>query len=225
MENIQNEQKQLFDTALNDSWHSMRMKAAQKLTDEKLIIRLYKEKQKSDLEMLNILLEKITDQSILAEFARDANDWLHTETLEKITDRSILTDIAQNAEAVEVRVAAAKKLSDKSLAQEIFMGIAKNSAYWGDRHRAVPEITDQAFLFSIIENDENIYVRRSAVKALTDKDLLQKIIDGGKEKYSETHTDYLAVDEAARGADYIPPSKTHDLRDEARKRLAELENK
>jgi adenosine deaminase len=188
-------------------------------------------------ELLSKKLKKITDQStnqsILAEIAQEVY-YLREEAFERITDQSILIDIAQNAEKIEVRIAAAKKLSDKSLAQEIFKGIVNkgfsNNDYTRERSRAVRAITDQAFLFTVIEYDTDIQVRRSAIKALTDKNLLQKIIDGGEE-YTAFQTEFTAHDEAfyamlaAKGETYSPPSTFYDLHVDARKRLAELENK
>jgi len=97
--------------------------------------------------------------------------------------------------------------------------------------RNVPE--DQKELLKIAKHSENLDERIAAIKALTDKDALYEIVNGGSEYicsweeedwgcigYVYSLAGYSGDEIEAIGPDYI--TKTLDLRETARERLTKL---
>ena len=120
-------------------------------------------------------IEKITDQSILFDVAKNAKNKRtgHDEFLaiEKLTDQYALADIAKNDEDWTVRRAAIGNIFD----QDILIDITKREIDWRVRLQAVIKITDKSALERIAMSDSNYHVRREAVGKITDKSILEKI--------------------------------------------------
>jgi hypothetical protein len=84
---------------------------------------------------------------------------------------------------------------------------------------AVKELNDQEVLIDIFRNAKSWYVRQEVVKKLTDKEMLNEIINGDIRKYSKTFQGGVQYDSGYE-ADY---EYTINLREDAQKRLAELQ--
>ena len=79
---------------------------------------------------------------------KNPDSFIRLEAVQKITAQKKLIKIAQNDTDAEVCVAAAARLTDKALAQNIFTDIAKNSSF-SSKADAVSKVTDQALLADI----------------------------------------------------------------------------
>ena len=73
-------------------------------------------------------VKKLTDQVVLTRVAKEAeNYYVRLLAIEKLSDQVVLADIARNkAENENIRFEAAKKLTNQTLALEIFITIAKS---------------------------------------------------------------------------------------------------
>ena len=110
--------------------------------------------------------------------------------------------------------------------------MVKNSPYFSTVCKeALEKLIDQQALFDVVENHPDKDVRQAAVKRLTDFDVLTEIVSGDPAKYTctwETHHEVHGPDcggsagcQCSNDNSYIE-RHTLDLREVARKRLAEL---
>ena len=141
--------------------------------------------------------------------------------IEKMTDQSLLCEIAKNTDSPALGVAVAKKLSDDNLAQTIFSNVALNDKVSdGLRVEAIKMLTDQIVLADIAQGNSFGTLRKVAIERLTDQSILSNIVNG------ETKNFVCSWQETVNeGNDYWSSAKEHtlDLRDIARKRLVELQ--
>ena len=87
--------------------------------------------------------------------------------------QKVFTDIARQDNDGFNRVMSAKKLHDKTLAQEIFTSHAIQKGWW--RKLAIEETTDQKVLADIAKNDNDIELLLIAVDRLSDQKALEDV--------------------------------------------------
>jgi len=192
------DQKVLVDIAKNDKEAWVRCSAVDKLTDQVILTEIAKSDK--DSRPRQHAVRKLFDQSVLAEIAKNDENWeVRDAAVSRLTNTQNLIDVANNSKSCKaifgndekdrVRFIAADKLIDQTFVQNVFLEIAKNKA-----------------------NYESL--REDAIKKLTDKDMLNSIVNGEKDDYYyEYEVDYTY---------YGYSKKTSDLREKARERLAEL---
>lgn len=103
---------------------------------------------------------------------KNPDSFIRLEAVQKITAQKKLIKIAQNDTDAEVCMAAAARLTDKALAQNIFTDIAKNSSFSWEAD-AVSKVTDQALLADIAKTARCKTIRMAAAVRLTDNALAQ----------------------------------------------------
>jgi len=70
----------------------------------------------SDFHVRRAAVEKLTDQALLAEIARnDKDSWVREVAVNKMSDEVLLRELAQNSSDIYVRKNALKKIGDKTL--------------------------------------------------------------------------------------------------------------
>jgi len=180
-----------------------RYRATQKLTDPKVLFDVAK--NANDYKVRLEAVKKITDQRKLADFAENDRDSdIRSAAFTMLTDQIILADIAKNiSKGTHMRVEAAEKLTDKTLAQNIYTEIYKNvdSSLYVTKH-----LTDPIILADIAKSDVDVNVRCFAFRKLYETGNLQdgqikKIVSGimrmDKKYYQEIY-DLLKVDDRAK---------------------------
>jgi len=142
----------LVDLANNAKEPRVRAVAVSKIVDERQIIDI---------------LRREKDESV--RYSALANDAL--------TDQQVLTDIALHDPTPGVRVVAAWKLDDQTLAQPVYEEALRTNAFgrwlWGDL--AVRKLTDRALLATIALTDPDSSVRSAAVWRLEDQEVLTRV--------------------------------------------------
>jgi hypothetical protein len=114
-----------------------------------------------------------------------------------LTDQEALADVARHVQDNEIRLSVVKKLTDPALLQEICADLVKNA---GD-----------------------MTLRKEAIQRLTSRALLAEIIDGDAAEYLYTWEDTeLVYNEESTSYFDLEVTRTLDLRETARERLAEL---
>jgi len=173
---------------------------------------------------------------------------------DKLTDQSVLAEIAKNGKNSNVRMAAAENLIDQTFAQSVFAYIAKNDESYSVRSAAVQKLTDQKLLGDIAKNDESYSIRSEAVKKLTDQALLAEVAKNASDSrvriaaaeklinqtiaqsvfadIARNDNDGLArtcmvmrLTDQALLAEIAKNDKDEDVRNEAERRLKELQGK
>ena len=119
-------------------------------------------------------VERITDESVLADLAKNASDIVvRFIAINKITDETFLSDIVENDSDIFVRIEAAKKINDESF----LANIAKK--YWRSRHAcmaAVRKIGDESVLADVAKNASDFDVRIEAVSRISDESVVVDIV-------------------------------------------------
>jgi hypothetical protein len=145
------DQTLLTDLAMNAESDDVRLAAAEKLSDQTL------------------------EQKILVDVAMNRK-YFGSQIVEKISDQEPLGRLAVNAESDDVRLAAAKKLTDQAHAQKLLADLAKegNSSF-NERIRmeAVARITDQTLLANLAMNAASDDARVAAAEKIADQALAQ----------------------------------------------------
>jgi tetratricopeptide (TPR) repeat protein len=123
------------------------------------------------------VVEKVTDQAILAQVARtDAEPAVRSIAVRNLTDQAVLAQIARTDDSPLVRrdaVQAAQTVADPAF----FAGIAKNDKHEDVREAALKKVSDQALLAEIARSDRSQRVRLSAVSGLTDQRALAELVE------------------------------------------------
>lgn len=119
-------------------------------------------------------VERITDESVLVDLAKNASDIVvRIIAINKINDESILADIVENDSDIFVRVEAAKKINDESF----LANIAKR--YWKNRYAcmaAVRKIEDESVLADVAKNASDSNVRIEAISRISDESVVVDIV-------------------------------------------------
>jgi len=150
------------------------------------------------------------------------DNYIRLAAAEKLTNQTvaqaIFANIAKNDKDDWVRWAAVKKLLDQTLLADI----AKNDKGWNVRAAAVEKLTDMALLADIARNCEDSYVRMTAVEKLNDQIALADI--ARNDEYSDVRRAAVwKLTDQVLLADIARNDKDSDVRDAAERRLKELQ--
>jgi hypothetical protein len=145
----------LFRPKWKNSQDSVRYRAVDNLDNETTLIKVVKTDKASHIRERAVMNERLTDQAVLSEVVA--------------TDKDSM-----------VRVMAADKLQDRALAQVVYREVARNPRYnYLSRMCAIRNLTDQAILAEVAEDDYDPKLRRDpklrvmAADKLQDKALAQ----------------------------------------------------
>jgi len=122
-------------------------------------------------------IEKITSQEKLAEIIKspecpDNNEFCEL-IIGKITDQSILVDIAKSVNNYSLRKIAADKCTDRSLVQEAYIEIARNSANAKEQVAAIQKLSSQ----TLQENQTLLAdIAKKFIVNKTDNSLIKAVI-------------------------------------------------
>jgi len=119
----------------------------------------------------------LTDQAALAYLAEhDSAQGICEAAIKRLTNQDMLVVIAKNGKFSNIRRKAAEKLTDQTLAQQVFADMAINEESYFVRSEAVKKLTDQKILAHVAKN---YVVKRRAdddwrtvLEKLTDQELL-----------------------------------------------------
>ena len=162
--------------------------------------------------------KRIKDKIVAMEFFRAAADKGSPDAL-RVLKKLALNDKPGNR---QIRFMAIEKLSN----QEVLAKIALNDTDVGIRGAAVDSLTDQNALFKVASKQHGLFpeeyeakVRSDAVRKISKKDLLKRIINGGEKfvcnwwRPGHSYMEFELPDVYG----------TVDLREIAREQLAEIE--
>jgi len=156
------------DIARNNEYSKVREADIEKLTDQKLLANIAKSFVDYKVCEAAVKNPNLTDQALLADIAKNETTYIGVReaAVHKLTDLTMLTEIAKNGKVSEIRIYAADRLIDQTVAQAVFADIAKNNKDWEVREAAVRRLTSQALLADIARNDKEDSVRETAEKRL-----------------------------------------------------------
>lgn len=139
-------------------------------------------------------VEKISDEQLLRDIVigESANFDARKAAIQKITDEQILAEIAVMRSAYPADGEAIAKLENPQLLKEIAM----SESGW-EQSKAVYKITDQAILKEIAEKGEKGDARKTAIRCITDPDMLLDIMAGTSERFIITEA-FKRFDELLR---------------------------
>ena len=245
-------QKIYADIAENNSYYIRRIEAAEKLTDQTLAQKVYIDVVKNPPTPPHFefdyqtaisrfwweyeyyakrLFAKMTDQNTLLDIAKNGKYKPFCKAaIEQLFDQELLVDVAKHAELYAVRIMAAEKLTDKTIAEEVFLNVVSKSDSELDCKKAIMNINDQRALAKIAksvtfgvekyfkgENDYSEddrmargygYLREMAIKKLTDREVLTEISNGDEEcvyNVSINHIYYVDSDHHYCPIEYMLP--------------------
>lgn len=161
---------------------------AEKLSDQKTLVSLEKrlaetsyphDKRYSALYARCRAIEKILDQSMLAEWARHHEWSIRLAAMNNLTNQTVLVNIVNTDENESVREAAIKNLTD----QNILVKVAKcDDEDVHVRAAATEKVTDQKVLFELAKSIPHgrlimdpLAIAKAAIKNLTDQGILAKL--------------------------------------------------
>jgi len=240
----------IIDVAKNARVATTRWEAIEKLIDQNVLSDIAKNTDVEWIGEM-IVNNKLTDQDLLADVAKSAKaDKVKRYAVWKLNDQNLLADVAKNTDNWEILFDIADKLTNKCLAQEIYIDIAKNADKRDIQFRAAEKIADQNIAEKVFrmlsksdadwisskaenklpesqpklikiakDNKANKYERKEALEILTDKGALIEIATSkDTNKYCYIWHETVFDDHTATGI----IEHELDLRETARKRLAEL---
>ena len=209
------DQTALAEIAESDTFWSLRLAAAEQLTDAAAAQVVYAEEARtnSDRDVRWAALARLTDQTALADVAKAAKyDEVRRAAVRRLTDQTLLADIANTDRDREIRRAAAGRLTD----QTALARVAKNDANAYVRKVAVENLTGQGLLAEIAKTDESSTVRGAAAGKLTDQTMLADIAKTDRDSdvrkaAADKLTDQTVLADVAKTADRthvrVPPVK------------------
>ena len=148
------------------------------LTDQTLLAGISQNAIYSDVRLTaaDRLHDKTLAQEVYADIAQNSADRdMGKDAAKRLTDPKALADVAKNAKHGEVRLMAADKQEDKTLAEEIYAEVAKNGETWDVRKAALERLTDQEKLEAIARNAAHNDIRLVAADRLGDKALAEDV--------------------------------------------------
>lgn len=160
---------------------SIRLAAASKVTDQRLLLDLVK--TAPDYFVQSSAIERLADENALADLARNNRDMhLSIAAAKRLADQRLLADLAKHAREPEVRLEAVRILTD----QQTLADIAKNDTDHSMADAAMKRLTDQELLAGLAKlsevpgeseaaskkNDRRRHIRFLAVQRLTDQQAL-----------------------------------------------------
>jgi hypothetical protein len=181
------DQALLIEIAKRETNSHVRIAAAENLIDDTISQSLFAEiatDYRTDAEVREASIKKITNQSVLYKIANDTkNTFAAMDAVKGLTDQTLLATIAKNHKLdTVVRIHAAWKLPDNhqlrrvllaSIAdvlnledQSLLTEIGKNAIESDIRKMAVGKLTDQKLLAEIARNDKDSDIREAAERRL-----------------------------------------------------------
>jgi len=189
---ILTDQATLAYVAKNRNSSYERKVAVQKLSNQRILAEIAQ--NDNDYDVQKTAFGNITNQYFLEEIARNTGCFLRNSAVEQLKNQEILIDIARNDKNDDIRIDAAIRLTDKSIAQSVYA--------------------------DIVNNGKDVYCRAGAIQALTDKEMLMEIASSdSKEKYSVEMNVIVDFDESM-GDKYA--TRNVDLREKAHNRIMQL---
>ena len=147
-----------------------------KLTDQSLLVDFARNDPDDSVRAAAIML--ITDQEILSDIAKNERDGrVRLAAVERLTDQGTLAFVAASNARWIIRKTAADKLSDHALAQTVYMAATKSESETWAREEAILAIADQPFLAETAKTNDSWEVRIVAVNKLTDQRDLEDIVE------------------------------------------------
>ncbi len=139
-------------------------------------------------------VNKLSDEKLLREVVvgEDTNFDARKAAVNKINDETTLAEIAEQRSAYPADGEAIAKLENPELLKKIAM-----SEHGWEQSKAVYKITDQAILKEIAEKGEKGDARRTAIRCMTDPDMLLDIMEGTAERFIITEA-FKRFDELLR---------------------------
>lgn len=164
-------QNALAELACSDKDSAVRKAALRKLTDPVAIGRVACQAGESDIRWLAI--NKVTDPNVLMEVARQYHGWdyyLNEAAVEHLNDQAALAKLARDA--------------------------TNWPGLWGVRNLATSKLTDQAALARVACEEGEPQICRTAVRGLTNQDLLLKVVLHGGDFYAVRKQGFGKLDPA-----------------------------
>jgi len=166
-------QASLVDVAKNANYIGTKKEAVQKLTDQAKLLDLANNESDSAIRLTAAekLNNETSAQRVFSEIAKNQNNpsSIRREAAEKLTDQGLLLELANTEIDNSVRLAAANKLENETIAQKVYSEIAKNERDYHIRQKAVEKLTDQALLLDLVKNDHN--TRKESIRNLSPESL------------------------------------------------------
>ena len=188
-------QESLMKKALEAKTEEKRLKAIKKLKDQDVLFKVADRHYRFYPILYEAALNKITNQSMLANLAKkEYDEKCSLCAAKRLIDQTFLADVAKNAGCASVAEYAVGKLNDQVLLADVFINskyryssdgiteivakkldqtvladIAKSNDDWLIRDRAIKYITDRNVLKDIAQNDKTMFVRIAASAKLIDR--------------------------------------------------------
>ena len=167
------DQAALADAATSDRSDSIglvRRKALERLTDQILIAAIAQ--SDTDEWLRKAAVERLSDQILLGQIAQSDSVvfQVRLKAVMKLSDQTLLARFAADANK-GVRLAAVEALTD----QAVLAKLARTDSDSGVRHDAAKKLTDQAELTAVATSDQDAKVRKAAVERLSEGAVLAKI--------------------------------------------------
>ena len=132
----------------------------------------YELKRGAREELVRRFVAKITDPTVLAKTAVEAEDWnVRVEAVKKLADQAVLAKAALEDKHPVVRANAARHLNDQAALAKVVCESQDRDI----RAEVAKKITDQAVLAKVCMEEKESSVRANAIKNLTDQAALAKI--------------------------------------------------
>jgi hypothetical protein len=183
----------LLDLIRDDWKHSdptVRETAVANISDQSILIRIAKNdrellvRQAAALKLSDLFssalisaicrgtVEEITDEDVLAKFAKHAgNKKLAGAALQRLSDSKLINDVAEHGRIQAVRQAAVEMVTD----QDVLARIAKQPHDDSLAVAAVGRVSDQACLTDIAAHSRNRLAAKAAVDRIQDEAILAQI--------------------------------------------------
>jgi len=160
----------LTDVAKYAEFWDVRLLAAEKLTDQYLVQEVYADIAK------NAMKRKIVGGQPAPPRNPHKGHWQEgVRMVENLTDQFLLADVAKYANICDVRLLAADKLTDQTLAQEVYTEFAKdNNNFYADAY-ITEKLTNQVLLAGIAKYATSDGQRMLASEKLTDQTFAQEV--------------------------------------------------
>ena len=146
---------------------NVRKEAVKKISDESVLADVAK--NAPDRDVRKEAVKKIDNNSILADVAKtDSDEGIRIEAVRRIGGGSALVDVAKNALDRDVRREAVKKIDEMS----VLADVAKNDSDEDVRLLAVGKIDEMSVLVDVAKNAPDEDVRCKAVSKISDESVL-----------------------------------------------------
>ncbi|MDJ0304870.1 MULTISPECIES: hypothetical protein [Dehalobacter] len=162
------DQDRLFELTGSD-FHSVRIEAMKRLTDQELLYRIAAGKAAGDRESA---AAKLTDDEKLRDAVMENSGLLQYKHLrDRIKDKSVFRHYAQNGNSDEQLYALLRLQDDARLAE---IAVSETTEY--DCLLALGGMTDQKRICDVVLNAQHERIRKAALKEITEQELLADIV-------------------------------------------------